>query len=111
VHVESNFEKESFCLLWRSALKLQILLCLCLLALAVDRVLAADVEPGGNLVARGIPRIPGDIVERARRYSEFRAASFVGWHPTRRVMLISTRFGATVQIHQVAFMQKYLLNE
>ncbi len=64
---------------------------------------AATIAPNDNLIAKGIPPIPADIAERAQRYTEFRAAAFVGWHPTRREMLISTRFGATAQIHQVAF--------
>jgi dipeptidyl aminopeptidase/acylaminoacyl peptidase len=61
------------------------------------------VTPGDNLVVEGVPAIPANIAEEVRRYTEFRAAGLIGWHPTRREMLISTRFGDTNQVHQVKF--------
>jgi dipeptidyl aminopeptidase/acylaminoacyl peptidase len=36
------------------------------------------------------------------RYLEFRTATFAAWHPTRREMLIGTRFSDTLQLHAVA---------
>lgn len=77
---------------------------LCLTALAVAGSLrAADtINPTSNLVAEGIPAIPTTIVEEVKRYTESRAASFGGWHPVKHEMLITTRFGNTPQIHQVA---------
>jgi dipeptidyl aminopeptidase/acylaminoacyl peptidase len=62
-----------------------------------------EVAPNENLVAEGIPKIPGSLAESVGRYSEFRSAFFVGWHPTRREMLIETRFADTYQVHQVKF--------
>lgn len=59
------------------------------------------ISPGENLVVDGIPPIPAVIADRARRYTEFRTASLADWHPTKREMLISTRFGNTNQIHRV----------
>lgn len=61
----------------------------------------AVVTPGENLVTEGIPKIPASLADNVRRYSEMRLASARGWHPTRREMLIMTRFGDTYQIHQV----------
>jgi dipeptidyl aminopeptidase/acylaminoacyl peptidase len=61
----------------------------------------ADISPGDNLVVQGIPKIPASLVETVGRYTEFRAAGFTSWHPTRREMLIATRFGDTFQAHQV----------
>jgi dipeptidyl aminopeptidase/acylaminoacyl peptidase len=61
------------------------------------------VAPNENLVAEGIPQIPASLAESVRRYSEFRAAFLSSWHPTKREMLIGTRFGDTNQIHQVKF--------
>lgn len=55
----------------------------------------------GNLVTEGIPPIPRSVVADVKRYTEFRSATLVDWHPDRREMLISTRFGNTPQIHQV----------
>jgi dipeptidyl aminopeptidase/acylaminoacyl peptidase len=62
---------------------------------------AAVVKPADNLVTEGIPEIPAGIVEAVGRYTEFRSASFAGWHPVKREMLISTRFGDTPQLHEV----------
>jgi dipeptidyl aminopeptidase/acylaminoacyl peptidase len=59
------------------------------------------IAPTPNLVADGIPAIPASLADDVRRYTESRAASFADWHPVRREMLISTRFGNTPQIHQV----------
>src|SRR2546430_647261 len=67
------------------------------------RAQAADVAPRDNLVTKGIPQIPAAIAEEARRYSEFRTAAFWDWHPTRREMLIGTRFEDAQQLHLVKF--------
>src|SRR2546425_7545000 len=63
----------------------------------------AAIAPGDNLVTDGIPPIPAGMGEVARRYGEFRSAGFWDWHPTRREMIIGTRFGDASQLHQVKF--------
>ena len=63
----------------------------------------ATVPPNDNLVTDGIPPVPAAIAEAARRYGEERSAAFWDWHPTRREMLIGTRFGDALQVHRVAF--------
>jgi dipeptidyl aminopeptidase/acylaminoacyl peptidase len=65
------------------------------------RTTSAVFRPGDNLTVEGIPPIPAAIAEQANRYTEFRGAAFLSWHPTRREMLISTRFGDTNQVHEV----------
>lgn len=62
-----------------------------------------EIVPNENLVAEGIPKIPASLAESVGRYSEFRAAGFASWHPTRREMLIQTRFSDTSQVHLVKF--------
>src|SRR3954471_1407400 len=63
---------------------------------------AADtVAPPDSLVAENIPPIPASVAESVGRYTEFRAAQFRSWHPTRREMLIRTRFADTMQVHRV----------
>jgi dipeptidyl aminopeptidase/acylaminoacyl peptidase len=61
-----------------------------------------SVTPNENLVVEGVPPIPKSLVEEIGLYTESRAASFMSWHPKKREMLISTRFGEVPQIHQVA---------
>ncbi|MFN5627063.1 MAG: hypothetical protein ACK5DM_24160, partial [Planctomyces sp.] len=61
----------------------------------------ALIRPNENLVAEGIPEIPAALAEKVQRYTESRSASFAAWHPQRRELLISTRFGNTPQIHEV----------
>jgi dipeptidyl aminopeptidase/acylaminoacyl peptidase len=61
----------------------------------------AGIQPGDNLVVEGVPAIPQQLVDDVGRYTEFRSAAFTSWHPTRREMLISTRFGNVAQAHLV----------
>jgi dipeptidyl aminopeptidase/acylaminoacyl peptidase len=63
---------------------------------------AQRVAKPAALVADGIPEVPLELAARTRPYMEFRTASFLGWHPTERAMLIATRFGDTNQVHRVA---------
>jgi dipeptidyl aminopeptidase/acylaminoacyl peptidase len=63
----------------------------------------ASLAPADNLVVEGVPSVPASLVEDVRRYTEFRAAALSSWHPVKREMLISTRFGDTAQVHQVKF--------
>lgn len=73
--------------------------------LLVSTALAQDggpvIKPGDNLVVEGVPPIPVLLAEEVRRYTEFRTAGLESWHPTRREMLIGTRFGDTPQVHLV----------
>ncbi len=59
------------------------------------------ITPGDNLVVEGIPPIPSDLVQKVERYTQFRSAGISSWHPTKREMLISTRFANTRQTHYV----------
>ena len=59
------------------------------------------VAPPEGIVAEGVPPIPAKLVETAGRYAENRSAFVTSWHPTRREMLIGTRFGNTYQAHLV----------
>ena len=67
--------------------------------------LAHGAEPTlpvpANLTAEQIPAIPVRLMEELAPYTEFRTATLIDWHPTRREMLISTRFGQAPQIHRV----------
>jgi len=59
------------------------------------------IVPSNNLIATGIPDIPVAIKNDMQRYSESRSASFAAWHPLKKEILISTRFGNVPQLHQV----------
>lgn len=52
-----------------------------------------------NLVTEGLPPIPASIVQEVRPYTEARAAGFADWHPTKKEMVIATRFSNTPQLH------------
>jgi dipeptidyl aminopeptidase/acylaminoacyl peptidase len=62
---------------------------------------APSVSPPASLILEGIPPIPQAIADDAQRFTDFRAAALAEWHPTKREMLIRTRFAETVQLHQV----------
>src|SRR5687768_3373698 len=74
----------------------------CLAAASAVGLVAADSQFSPNLVADGIPAIPEDVRQSASRYLDFRTAAFQGWHPNERRMLITTRFGDSPQLHEVA---------
>ena len=61
----------------------------------------AALRPPDSLTLDGIPAIPAAIAEQVGRYAEFRSAAVLGWHPTRRELLISTRFADTPQVHEL----------
>ena len=64
---------------------------------------AGVLTPGDNLVVEGVPSVPLQLVERINRYGEFRSAGLSSWHPSRREMIIGTRFADTAQAHLVKF--------
>jgi len=62
----------------------------------------APLPVPGNLKADGLPAISSTVYAEMARYNESRSAPLVDWHPSRREILIATRFGDVVQLHSVA---------
>ncbi len=75
---------------------------LLLLAAATLHSQEAVVTPPESLVVEGVPKIPATLADTAGRYTAYRGANIVDWHPTKRSMLISTRFAETPQLHLVS---------
>lgn len=87
-------------------MKYSLLILIVFAAVVVAQYKPTDTEylqPGENLIIEGMPRIPAKLVEQARPYTEFRAASICCWHPLRREFLICTQFGDVAQIHELKF--------
>ena len=83
---------------------ISVLLVTCLTGVLFVSATLADsgmIAPGENLVVEGIPAIPASLADEVGRYTEFRSAAISSWHPLRREMLITTRFGDSNQIHLV----------
>ncbi|MBK9098836.1 MAG: S9 family peptidase [bacterium] len=55
----------------------------------------------GNLIIENIPEIPQQLKDRIFQYQSTRSASFQDWLHNNEGILISTRFGETVQFHKV----------
>lgn len=55
----------------------------------------------GTATLQNVPAIPADVSAAVQRYQNYRAAVFQDWLSDGS-MLITTRFGATQQIHRVA---------
>src|SRR5271156_2743650 len=96
--------------LWWAAACTALIVVLAALAVSTPRSARAQntnspqeavVAPNENLVVENVPPIPQSLAAQADRYTNFRSAIFASWHPTKREMLISTRFADTFQIHQV----------
>jgi len=86
----------------RNALRALLLLVLAGVPTA-GRAAEPDIKPNDNLVADGIPAIPATLAATVGRYTDFRGAGLLDWHPARREMIISTRFAETNQVHRVRF--------
>lgn len=54
-----------------------------------------------NLVTENIPALPSTLVTELKNYTESKGASLVAWHPVKKEILISTRFGNSNQLHDV----------
>ncbi|MDP7111563.1 MAG: prolyl oligopeptidase family serine peptidase, partial [Myxococcota bacterium] len=61
----------------------------------------AAAAPPEDVRIEGIPEIPAELEAQVARYQNARSAHHFDWHPTRRELLIGTRFGDTTQIHVV----------
>src|SRR5215475_4339157 len=81
---------------------LAIVMC-CLLRASSIMAQTGDIVPADNLVVENIPLIPASLADEVSRYTGFRAAGLSSWHPTKREMLIGTRFADTQQVHLVQF--------
>lgn len=78
------------------------LLTLAAAGLPVCSLFAQDtIAVPGNFITRAIPAMQRSLVDEVARYAESRSAGFADWHPVKRQMLISTRFGNTAQLHEV----------
>jgi dipeptidyl aminopeptidase/acylaminoacyl peptidase len=53
------------------------------------------------IATQSVPVVPPELAERLRQYQSTRAATFNGWSPDGKGILIGTRFGDTVQLHRV----------
>ena len=59
------------------------------------------IAPPESMVLDNVPSIPASLADTIGRYTENRNAFQTDWHPTRREMIIGTRFGNTYQAHVV----------
>src|SRR2546423_1612855 len=89
--VRSKAKMKRFCLL----------LALGFFVLAPVQAQDSVIAPSDNLIVDGVPKIPAFIAETAGRYASYRSANLADWHPTKREMLIATRFAETPQLHLV----------
>lgn len=61
----------------------------------------ADPRRPAAIRTENVPVVPDELVERIRQYQNTRAASFAGWAPDGRGLLVQTRFGNAPQLHRV----------
>jgi dipeptidyl aminopeptidase/acylaminoacyl peptidase len=48
-----------------------------------------------------VPAVPEELVKRLEQYQNTRGATFAGWDPAGKGILIRTRFGNSAQVHRV----------
>ena len=61
----------------------------------------AVIPVAENLITENIPALPQSLIGESKNYTESRGASLVAWHPVKKEMIISTRFGNSNQLHYV----------
>ena len=61
----------------------------------------STIPQAENLVVDGIPAISSTIISEVKSYTESRGAGLVSWHPKKKEILISTRYGNSSQLHYV----------
>jgi dipeptidyl aminopeptidase/acylaminoacyl peptidase len=71
-----------------------------LLLLAAGPPPAVETRQAGTATLENVPAIPAEVREAVQRYQNYREARFQDWLPGG-TMLITTRFGATAQVHHV----------
>src|SRR5438876_128 len=54
-----------------------------------------------NVKVEGMPAIPQSIADGVARYAQFRQAQLMGWHPTKRQILITTAFSSNPAVPQL----------
>src|SRR3984893_8254665 len=81
--------------------KMLLILTAMLLVAAAVPAQEQVVAPADNLIVDGVPKIPASLAEMAGRFGSYRSANLTDWHPTKREMLIATRFAETPQLHLV----------
>jgi dipeptidyl aminopeptidase/acylaminoacyl peptidase len=70
---------------------------------STPQALGVSVIPVPSTVrADGLPPVPSSISDALTPYGGSRRAQMLGWHPTRREILVTTIFGNVPQIHAVA---------
>ncbi len=72
-----------------------------ILSILLQTANAQDRRELGNMILEDIPEIPAEIKSRIQQYQNTRSASFADWLPNNEGILLSTRFGNTVQLHTV----------
>ena len=90
-------------MMWRTTKmnRSYFLLALGFFVLAPVRAQDSVIAPADNLIVDGVPKMPTSLAETAGRYGSYRSANLADWHPTKREMLIATRFAETPQLHVV----------
>ena len=57
------------------------------------------LQPTENLIVEGLSPIPTSLVKELNVYTNVRSSGFSEWHPKKKELIMSTRFGNTNQLH------------
>jgi dipeptidyl aminopeptidase/acylaminoacyl peptidase len=59
------------------------------------------IKVADNLTTENIPALSSSVINEVKNYTESRSANLISWHPTKKELLISTRFADCNQLHYV----------
>src|SRR5688572_24236745 len=60
-----------------------------------------NIPKPAAIQTQDVPPIPADFAQKLAQYQNTRSASFAGWDPAGKGMLIRTRFANAPQLHRV----------
>ena len=77
-----------------------LLLCVTTLVSSREARAADPIKPAA-VTTSNVPDVPPQLFDRLRQYLNARAATFSGWSPDGKGILVRTRFANTYQLHRV----------
>jgi dipeptidyl aminopeptidase/acylaminoacyl peptidase len=80
----------------------KIIVIFCVSVISMNMQAQQNIIPvADNLVIENIPDLSTSYISDLKSYTESRSASLVSWHPIKKEMLITTRFGNSNQLHYI----------
>jgi dipeptidyl aminopeptidase/acylaminoacyl peptidase len=92
---------DTFSKLLRDQVWSQLIVVLGILAISTAAIAQTELKKPAAIQTEDVPPIPAEFAARLSQYQNTRSASFHGWSPDGKGVLIATRFANSSQLHRV----------